>query len=412
MLRSRGGGEARVEPVELFFDLVFVFAITQLSHRLIEHPTATGAIETLLLLVAIWWSWIFAAWVTNWLDPHRTRVRLLLFVLMATGLVVSMSIPEAFGARGRYFAFAYVATELIRSAFTMLAMRRHDRANFLGFARILVWQSLAAIFWILGAFVEGDARIRLWLAAMMISLLGPILYFPVPGLGISRAEDWSVDPHHLAERCGLFVILSLGESILIMGATFAALEWSPQRLAGFGVALAGTVALWWLYFNIGAVRAIREFVQSAAPGRVARLAYTYLHLPIVAGIIISAAAVEWVAAHPDGHVEIHVALAATGGPGLYLLGVASFKRATGAAFWPLSHLVGLGGLAALALAAPLLQPWQLAGAVVAMLIVTALWETRSLRTLHEAHAAGAARRRSTRSAHPGARRCRASACCG
>ncbi len=390
VLRRRGDGEARVEPVELFFDLVFVFAITQLSHSLIAHPTALGAVETLLLLVAIWWSWIYSAWVTNWLDPHRTYVRLLLFVMMATGLVVSMSIPQAFGARGLYFASAYVATELIRSSFTMLAMRRHDRANFLGFARILTWQSLAAIFWILGAFAEGDARIRLWLAAMLISLLGPILYFPVPGLGSSRVEDWSVDPHHLAERCGLFVILALGESILIMGATFAGMDWTAQRLAGFGIALAGTISLWWLYFNIGAVRAAREFAHSDAPGRVARLAYTYLHLPIVAGIIISAAAVEWVAAHPDGHVDIHVALATTGGPGLYLLGLAAFKRATGAAYWPLSHLVGLGALAALALAAPLFQPWQLAAAVVATLVATALWETRSLRTLHEAHAAGAA----------------------
>ncbi len=387
-LRPRGGGKAHVEPVELFFDLVFVFAVTQLSHRLIEHPTALGAVETLLLLVATWWSWIYSAWVTNWLDPHRTRVRLLLFVLMATGLVVSMSIPGAFGERSLYFAAAYVTTEVVRSIFTMLAMRRHDRANFLGFARILVWQSLAGIFWILGAFAEIDGQIRLWLAAMLISLLGPVLYFPVPGLGRSRAEDWGVDPHHLAERCGLFVILALGESILIMGVTFADLSWSAERLAGFAVALAGTVSLWWLYFNIGAVRAAREFAGSTIPGKVARLAYTYLHLPIVAGIIISAAAVEWVAAHPDGHVDNHVALAATGGPGLYLLGLAAFKRATGAEYWPLSHLVGLGFLAALALAAPMLQPWQLAGAVVAVLIVTAIWETRSLRSLHRAHAAG------------------------
>jgi len=388
VLRPRDSGEARVEFVELFFDLVFVFAITQLSHRLIEHPTALGAVETLLLLAAIWWSWIYTAWVTNWLDPHRTSVRLLLFAMMATGLVVSMSIPEAFGARGGYFAAAYVATELMRSTFTMLAMRRHDRANFLGFARILVWQAVAATFWILGAFVEGDARIRLWLAAMLIALLGPILYFPVPGLGFSRAEDWSVNPAHLAERCGLFIILALGESILVMGATFAGLSWSAELLASFGIALAGTIALWWLYFNIGAVRAAREFAGSSVPGKVARLAYTYLHLPIVAGIIISAAAVEWVGAHPGGHVDIHVALATTGGPGLYLIGVAAFKRATGAAYWPLSHLVGLGALAALALAAPLLQPWSLGVAVVAILITAAIWETISLRGLRRADAAG------------------------
>ncbi len=137
LLRVRSGSdEARVEFVELFFDLVFVFAITQLSHRLIEHPSAEGATETLILFLAVWWAWINTAWVTNWLDPHRTRVRLLLFWMMGAGLFVSMSIPDAFGARGPVFALAYVTMVLSCSLFAALAFRGHDPANHRNFVRI------------------------------------------------------------------------------------------------------------------------------------------------------------------------------------------------------------------------------------------------------------------------------------
>jgi len=387
LLRARRG-ESRVEFVELFFDLVFVFAVTRLSHRLIEHPDWRGAIETFVLLVAIWWSWINTAWVTNWLDPHRTRVRLLLFALMGAGLVASMSIPEAFGSRGAYFAIAYVAMELGRSLFTLLALRGHDPANHLNFIRIFLWQLAMAPLWIAGAWVEGDARLLFWSAAVLGWSLAPILYFPVPGLGRSRAEDWNIDPSHLAERCGLFLILALGESILVMGATFADQPWDPASLAGFGLGLAGTIAMWWLYFNIGSVRAVREFRGSSVPGRIGRLAYTYLHMPIVAGIIVAAAAEEWIVAHLHGPVSLEVALGAIGGPALFLAGTAAFKRVSGARYWPLSHLVGLGAFAALAAASIWLEPYQLGLAVVALLVATAIWETLSLRALHRAHADG------------------------
>lgn len=379
LLRVREDGEARVEPVELFFDLVFVLAISQLSHRLIEHPSLHGGIETLVLFVAIWWSWINTAWVTNWLDPHRTRVRLLLFALMAAGLIVSMSIPEAFAGRGLWFAGAYVAMELGRTGFAALAMRRHDRANHVNFIRILIWQAAAGALWIAGALADGDIRLWLWLAAIIFYSIGPIVYFAVPGLGMAHAEDWNVDPAHLAERCSLFIILALGESILVMGATFSRVEWDQSVLSGVAIALAATVAMWWLYFNIGSVRAEREFAASAVPGKVARLAYTYLHLPIVGGIVIAAAAADWVIAHPHGPVESYVAWGVLGGPALYLAGNSAFKRATGSPYWPLSHLVGLGMLAALALIHRTLEPYQLGILVSLALVVVAIWETVSLR---------------------------------
>jgi len=284
LLRPRGpdAGEARVETVELFYDLVFVFAITQLSHRLTHHPTLEGALETGLLFVALWWSWVYTAWATNWLDPNRTRVRFLIFALMAGGLVVSMSIPEAFAERAAPFAIAYVGIEVTRSLFTALALRRHDRANCVNFVRILVWQVGCGAFWIAGAFAE-ESRLALWAAGLALWSLAPVLYFWVPGLGASRASVWNVDAHHLAERCGLFIIIALGESVLATGATFAEVEWTaPAAIAVLG-AFAGTVALWWVYFNIGAEHAAHIFAASAERGRVARLAYTYLHIPIVGG---------------------------------------------------------------------------------------------------------------------------------
>ena len=374
--------EARVDFAELFFDLVFVFAITQLSHRLIEHPTAAGALETLILFIAIWWSWINTAWITNWLDPRRLRVRLLLFALMAAGLFLSMSIPSAFGERGAVFAGAYVAMELGRSLFTLFALKRHAPANYRNFRRILVWQALAGLFWLGGGAADGEARLWLWAAALAVWSVSPAIGFYVPGLGRSVTADWRVNPHHMAERCGLFIILALGESILVTGATFDGLAWTTAALAGFAGALAATVAMWWLYFNVGARRAARTFEASADTGRVARLAYTYLHLPIVAGIVVAAASDEWVLAHPTGAAEPHAALAAIGGPALYLAGNGLFKRVTGAQYWPLSHLIGLMALTLLASRWRAFEPYQLHLAVAALLVAVAIWETLSLRAVH------------------------------
>lgn len=386
----RETGEGRVETVELFFDLVFVFAITQLSHRLIAHPDLRGAIETALLLIAVWWAWINSAWALNWLDPNRLRVRLLLFAMMGAGLVVSMSIPDAFGARGLHLAVAYVATEIGRCLFMIAANRIPNPANAKNFTRILIWQSAAGCLWIAGGLSGPDERLWLWALALGLWTLAPIVRMYVPGLGASTTETWRVDPHHLAERCGLFIILALGESILVMGATFAGIAWDGATILAFGAAFVGTAALWWIYFNIGAERAEHMFEASDDPGRVARLAYTYLHLPIVAGIIVVAAAVEWVIAHPHGHIAAYVIVATLGGPALYLAGNAAFKRVTGGRTWPLSHLVGLLALTALAPIALHIEPWMLALAVAIVVFVVALWESASLgaghstkRTRHE-----------------------------
>src|SRR4051812_15753004 len=155
-LRARHG-HARVTYVELFFDLVFVFAVTQLSHGLLEHLTPLGAVQTAVLMLAVWWAWIDTAWITNWLNPERTAVRLMMFALMLAGLVMSASIPKAFDDRALPFALAFAVTQIGRSLFMLWALKNHDAGNFLNFIRIVLWQSTTASLWIAGALAEGPA---------------------------------------------------------------------------------------------------------------------------------------------------------------------------------------------------------------------------------------------------------------
>ena len=218
-MRGRGGHEhGKVSFVELFFDLVFVFAVTQLSHSLIEHFTLLGAVQTLLLILAVWWVWIFTSWVTNWLNPERLPVRLALLVLMLLGLILSSSLPKAFESRGLAFAGAYVAMQVGRTLFFIWAVRSHP-VMVRAFQRILVWLAGAAVFWLAGAFGHGTARLMLWAIALAMEYVSPSLGFFVPGLGRSRTKDWDVEGGHMAERCALFIIIALGESILVTGAT-------------------------------------------------------------------------------------------------------------------------------------------------------------------------------------------------
>ncbi|MBS0518377.1 MAG: low temperature requirement protein A [Proteobacteria bacterium] len=378
-LRRRGSHhDGRVTNVELFFDLVFVFAVTQLSHGLLAHMTALGALQTALLMMGVWWVWIYTSWITNWLDPEQLPVRLMLFVLMGAGLILAASIPEAFGQRGPIFAGAYIFMQVGRSLFMLWALKKHDRGNYRNFLRITSWLALAAIFWIVGGWVDPGHRLGWWIVALAIEYVSPAVGMWTPGLGRSTPADWKIDGGHMAERCALFVIIALGESVLMTGATFAEMEWNAEVLVAFAATFAGSVALWAVYFNIGAERASRLIAGSADPGRLARSGYTYLHILIVAGIIVSAVANEIAMAHPHGHASAGTVLVMLGGPVLYLVGTALFKRLS-APNVPLSHLVGLGLFALLALGAAYATTLQLAVAATAILIVVALWESVSLR---------------------------------
>ncbi len=371
--------------VELFFDLVFVFAVTQLSHLLLAHLGWTTALQVGLLMVAVWWLWIFTTWVTNWLDPERAAVRVTLFLLMLAGLVLSASIPQAFGARGLQFATAYVAMQVGRTLFFIWAVR-HERVQMRrNFQRIAVWLALSGVVWIAGAFADPDVRLGVWALALGIEFVSPAVYFWVPGLGRSSVADWNVDGGHMAERCGLFVIIALGESLLVSGATFSGAPWTAPVVGAFACAFGGAVLMWWLYFDRGAVAGHHRIAHSAEPGRSARIAYTYLHLPIVAGIVLSAVADELVLAHPS-HLDTAGLAVALGGPALFLIGVGAFKWVSRDRVRPpLSHLVGLALLGGLAPLATLqhLSGLTVAATVLAILLLVAAWEHASLKRLHD-----------------------------
>ncbi|WP_242113154.1 low temperature requirement protein A [Luteimonas aquatica] len=383
LLRSRDSHDSgRVGMIELFFDLVFVFAVTQLSHTLLAHMSPTGALQVALLMLAVWWVWIHTSWVTNWLNPERQPVRLCLFALMLAGLLMSSAIPGAFAEHGLAFAGAFAAMQVGRTLFFLWAVRREPLGRRRNFQRILVWLMLSGALWVAGG-LQQDATARLWCwaAAVAVEFVAPSLYFWVPGLGRSSTADWDVDGHHMAERCALFVIIALGESLLVTGATFAELERSFDAVAAFLVAFLGSVAMWWLYFDTGAERATHRFAHSDDPGRIARIAYTYLHLPIVAGIIVCAVADELVLTHP-GHAGNAAIAAILGGPALYLCGNAAFKWVTNDRLLPpLSHLAGL--LLLLALLPPALghafSALALGTLTTAVLMLVAAWESLALR---------------------------------
>lgn len=382
LLRNRGpDSQVRVTMVELFFDLVFVLAVTQLSHSLLEHLTPAGAMQTLLLFLAVWWLWMFTAWTTNWLDPDRHPVRLMLFALMLGGLLLSASIPEAFAGKGLVFGCVFAAMQFGRTLFVMFAMRGHWPENHRNFQRIAVWLGASAVLWVAGGVSDGSTRVLLWVAAIGVEYTGPLCFFWVPGLGRSTTSDWEVDGAHMAERCMLFVIIALGESILVTGATFSGLEWSATTVAAFLVAFLGSVAMWWIYFDTGAERASHRIAHSEQSGLIARNAYTYLHLLIVAGIIVCAVADELILAHPT-HADDAGIAAILGGPALYLLGNALFKWATNDRRTPpLSHMIGLLLLFAVMpfAFAHVFSALALGAITTAILVLVAGWETLALR---------------------------------
>jgi low temperature requirement protein LtrA len=187
LLRARDGGEQQVTSLELFFDLVYVFAVTQLSHRLLDHLTVGGALETLFLLLVVWWAWVYTIWVTNWFDPDQLAVRVLLVAVILASLVMSIAIPEAFGEHGLMFAIAYVTIQVGRTLFVVLTL---DKSSSLGrnFQRILAWFAMPAVLWVVGGLLEGEARYALWVIALALEYAGPVTGFYTPGLGRTRTE--------------------------------------------------------------------------------------------------------------------------------------------------------------------------------------------------------------------------------
>jgi low temperature requirement protein LtrA len=370
---------SRVTYAELFFDLVFVFAVTQISHTLLGRLTPLGLAQTTLLFLAVWWVWVYTSWITNWLNPERTPVRILLFALMLGGLVLSTSIPQAFESRGLWFAAAYAVMQVGKTVFLWLSTPRSRTLARMNAIRITAWLSASAVFWIAGGVAEGQARLLLWALALAIEYISPAVRFWIPKYGASQVADWVVEGGHMAERCAGFIIIALGESIVVTGATFADLTWTLETVGAFASAFIASLAMWWIYFHKGAEAGSEQISNASDPGRLARLAYTYLHMPIVAGIIVSAVADELVLKHPGGHSSPGTVLSAIGGPLLFLVGTILFKH-TIRGFLQLSHGAGIVALIVLAWFASELSPLVLSVLTTLIMLVVAAWEAISLKS--------------------------------
>jgi low temperature requirement protein LtrA len=332
-----------------------------------------------LLLLSVWWVWVYTSWITNWLNPELTPIRVLLFLLMLGGLVLSTSIPLAFESRGLWFAIAYAAMQVGRTVFWLLSTPRAQKAARMNAIRILVWLSISAVFWIAGGVAQGDARLAFWVLALSIEYISPAVRFWIPKYGASQVADWYIEGGHMAERCAGFIIIALGESIVVTGATLADLNWTADVIIAFLSAFVGALAMWWIYFHKGAEAGSELISNSNEPGRLARLAYTYLHLPIVAGIILSAVANDVVLKHPTGHSSLRTVLSAVGGPMLFLIGAILFKHAI-RGWFQLSHGVGIIALAVLWWFAADFTPLELSLLTTGLLIAVAAWESISLRS--------------------------------
>jgi low temperature requirement protein LtrA len=389
LLRDRSGNQ-RVTNIELFFDLVYVFAVTQLSHYLLNHPTIGGAFQTAILLGLVWLAWAYTTWVTNWLDPDRLLVRLLLVALMLVSLAMSATLPHAFGDLGIWVGGAYALMQNGRTAFVVAVLPPGSlRRNY---ARIQVWCLASGTLAVAGGLVHGQARELLWLLAIGVDVLGGLIGFATPGLGRSRTSEWTIEGGHFAERCQAFILIALGESIVIIGAALSGFKHvSGTDIGAFVVAFAGSVALWWLYFDQSADASEEIIASSADPGRIGRTAYHLIHPVMVAGIIVAAAGDEKILSQPSAHATTASAWMILGGPALFLAGHAAFKYVVWGIF-PWTRLAGIAALALLALAAGVLPEIALAACAAAVVATVAAADRRAHRSERSAASSAAAER--------------------
>jgi low temperature requirement protein LtrA len=368
-MRARAGAE-RVTNVELFFDLVYVFAVTQISHYLLDHRTPTGALRAGLLLAMVWLVWVYTTWVTNWLDPERIAVRLLLLGLAVASLVMSAALPGAFSARGLAVGVAYAVMQIGRSVFAVVALRGRPLQR--NFQRILSWCLISGALAVLGGIAGGNARAALWVGAVAVDLLGGTVGFWTPGLGRSTTREWTIEGGHFAERCQAFMLIALGESIVAIGATLSGLaRIGVAEIAAFVVALAGSIGLWWLYFDRSAEEAAGIIAASDDPGRLGRSAYHFIHPIMIAGIIVTASADDVTLADPGAVGRAATSWMILGGTGLFLAGHAAFKAVVWRTWsWP--RIGAVAALALLGLAAPHISALALGVCAAAVVIAVAV----------------------------------------
>jgi len=313
---TRREGE-RVTPLELFFDLVFVLAITQCTALIAHDPTWSGIAQGMLVLAVLWWAWVGYAWLTSVIDPEEGAVRLVMFAAMAAMLIVALCVPEAFGSLGLALALAYGVFRVAHIALFVLASPDDPdlRHSVWGLA---VSTAIGVAVLACASFLDGVPQGALWLLAIVLDMGGPYFF---------GTEGWKLVPGHFAERHGLILIIALGESIVAIGVGAAgALDLGIGTVAVLGIALAA--AMWWIYFDVVALISARRLSQ-AAVGReqnaLARDSYSYIHLAMIAGVVLVAFGMKTAIAHSGEHLHAPPAFALLGGTAIYLLGLVAFR---------------------------------------------------------------------------------------
>ena len=304
-------------PLELFFDLVFVLALTQCTTLMAENPTWEGIGQGMIVLGLLWWSWGGYAWLTSVFDPEEGAIRIAMFAAMAAFLIAAICVPEAFGELGLEFALAYAAVRVAHIALFMIASRDDPnlRRSVLGLAG---GTFVAAALLIAGSFLDPGPQAAVWGFALVLDLAEPYFF---------GTEGWRLVPGHFAERHGLIIIIALGESIVAIGAgAGASLTWAITGAATLGIAV--VCAMWWLYFDVVALVSARRLV-AAEVGRVqnalARDSYSYIHFVMVAGIILFALGLKKTIGDPEGILQTVPAFALLGGVSVFLLGLVAFR---------------------------------------------------------------------------------------
>jgi low temperature requirement protein LtrA len=304
--------EQRVTPLELFFDLVFVFGITQVTTFLADDPTWGGLARGLLVLVALWWAWAAYAWLTNTLNPEEGAVRLVMFAVMAATLVASLAVPGAFGDDGVLFGVAYFAVRALHLVLYAVA-GRGDRDLLAAVATVTPTAVIGPVLLVVAGFLEGGWQLSLWVVALTLDLLGGLF---------GRGRGWRVAPSHFAERHALVVIIAIGESIVAVGVGARGLELDVGEISAALLGIVVAAALWWSYFDwvsIVAERLVRE-AQGVARATLARDVYSYFHLPMVAGIVLFALGLKETLAHVGDDLGTIHAIGLCGGLALYFAG--------------------------------------------------------------------------------------------
>jgi low temperature requirement protein LtrA len=282
--------ERKTSYLELFFDLVFVFAFTQVTALILEDTTPRGFARAALVLAMVWWAWSAYAWMTNAIDVENTVTRLIVFAAMVAGFFMALAVPDAFQDEAAWFAVAYFVVRILNSALYAWGVR-DDPAVLRAVARLSPWFLVAAVVALAGGFVDPDYRSWVWLASLVIDVVGT--------LTVANLE-WHVSPSHFAERFALIVIIALGESIVAIGIGTSELTRDTTYAVSVIVAFAGVAALWWAYFDFTAIAAERSLRRASevARGPLARDVFTYFHYPVVLGIILYAVAAKKTLEHP------------------------------------------------------------------------------------------------------------------